>query len=815
MARKPNKVARVLVPLIAGLIGLAAAWAIFQGGRPQQPAGTAGQQQARQGQTEDPDAPAPADRELAEAPGGAEAEPVAPAPDRTDRAAQPGAEAGTDAEAGQTEAQPEAAEPDPADTGPGMGALPGEGDPQAGSEAGGETSTQAQEQRAEDQPARFFVQPVEPAPHTPIGGLDPDAGDKLAISFSDLGAGILSVELADFFETVKRQQHVTMQSELPGPGGTRLTPLAAYQVEIDGEWVTISAGPNGEPVWREVAPGAFEATVVDAAGEPVVRIERTYELHDGTHALTLRQRVVNLTEAPLTVAWRQVGPADLPADPGAYGGDKRRARFGYIAPDTPGVVISNDYLIERRKVVGSFARQTRLLEPLRQVWPDDRAMKQGYQLSWLGMTNRYFALAMYPAPAPPDVAAPPSLTLPEAQKGVQRVTLDRADKDAAIALLTTSAPKEAAPGGSASFDVGVFAGPLADADILLSPGAARVNLDGLVQYNFGGPCAFCTFGWITHALIWLLNMLHNYLVFDWSLAIILLVVVVRTILHPVTKWSQIRLTRFGKQMQEMAPKQKKIQEKYKDDPTKMREEMGKLWREEGVNPAGALGCLPMFLQTPVWIALYASLYFAVELRHEPAFFGVFQKLTGGEWTFMADLSRADALVPLPFSFDIPLMGTISSLNILPLLLGVVFFIHQKYMSPPPSATMTEEQLAQQRMIKIMMVVMFPIIMYNAPCGLSLYFIANSTLGIFESRYIRAHVTKLDLLPKKDRGPTFFQRLMEQADRRRQMMEQAQGRAAPRGRGGQGQPARPGQKPGQRIGQKPGQRPGQKPKRRGK
>ena len=51
----------------------------------------------------------------------------------------------------------------------------------------------------------------------------------------------------------------------------------------------------------------------------------------------------------------------------------------------------------------------------------------------------------------------------------------------------------------------------------------------------------------------------------------------------------------------------------------VREEMGKLWREEGINPTGALGCIPMFLQMPVWIAMYATLFFAIELRHQGAF----------------------------------------------------------------------------------------------------------------------------------------------------------------------------------------------------
>src|SRR5207247_577848 len=155
-----------------------------------------------------------------------------------------------------------------------------------------------------------------------------------------------------------------------------------------------------------------------------------------------------------------------------------------------------------------------------------------------------------------------------------------------------------------------YAGPLHRPWMDKDANVAATGLSGLVYYNFGGPCFWCTFSVLTSSLLWLLRLLATRVVFDWALAIIVLVVVVRTILHPLTKWSQIRMARFGKQMQAMGPKQKKVQEKYKDDPAKMREEMGKLWREEGISPAGFLGCLPGLAQSPVWFALSAMLHFA-------------------------------------------------------------------------------------------------------------------------------------------------------------------------------------------------------------
>jgi len=114
---------------------------------------------------------------------------------------------------------------------------------------------------------------------------------------------------------------------------------------------------------------------------------------------------------------------------------------------------------------------------------------------------------------------------------------------------------------------------------------------------------------------------------------------------------------------------------------------------------------------------------------------------------------------------------------------VVFFIQQKYLTPPTApGTLSPEQEQTQFMMKIMMVIMFPLFMYNAPSGLALYFLTNSTLSILESRYIRSHIDKYDLSnPKKGEGPGgpkgngFFARLMAKAEERKKQYEEMQKR----------------------------------------
>ncbi len=649
-----------------------------------------------------------------------------------------------------------------------------------------------------------------------LGSLD--AADTTAlIEFSPYGAGIRRMTLSRYFETARRKpgQQVVIQEELATEwtGGTPeapekerrvFTPFGAVRIEIEGRVVDL-AGREKSPgrdvrdvsVWRQTGAGSFECIVENAAGTEILRISRVFELVPGTHVLRLLQRVENQTDRTLRFHWWQFGPTDLRLkankDPKAlaYGGDKRRVRFGYLGspqidPTRQNVLTAAYETTERRVVVEAdrFALGST-------IWPRTRSVRAQHELVWYGLTDRYFTATVFPLI---DLSGGGGLNGPDKvfrnAATIYRILLNPAVTDARYAemVMQSRSDEIVVPGGrTASVDMGVYAGPLLTPELEKLPETRELNLGGLVVYNFGGWCGSCTFGWLTHLLLALLKFLHDWVLFDWALAIIVLVVVVRTMLHPVTRWSQIRMARFGKQIGDLGPKQKKLQERYKDDPKKLREEIGRLYREEGVNPAGMLGCLPALMQTPIWIALYAMLYFAFELRQEAAFFGLFQGVSGKRWWFLGDLAEPDGFIPFGVDIYIPLLsgllGPVSGLNLLPLILGVVFFVQQKYLTPPTSATLTPEQEQTQKIMKVMMVVMFPLFMYNAPSGLAIYFITNSSLGIAESKWIRSHMTKHDLLnvkkPVKQGGGGFLARLQAaMQERQRQLARRQQGKRKP-------------------------------------
>ncbi|MBS0198492.1 MAG: membrane protein insertase YidC [Planctomycetes bacterium] len=601
-----------------------------------------------------------------------------------------------------------------------------------------------------------------------VGGDTPKGLDRARVKFSPIGAGVSALTLADHFDTIKRETHYELQAEhkLAANSVQVLTPFAALAVEVTQagqapQIVGLSGSPDA-PVWRKMegAPaGTFEAFVVDASGAKVLRVERRFSLAAGSHDLKLTQRIENLSASPLTVRWYQTGPVDPPGDSGTYGGDKRQVRVGFLLPPdrdpTRAAVLAHSHDKARRDVLGQRVSQVAANGAAVSVygdlpvWPNAASTEGKHEMAWLAYTNRYFGVAIHPLFDLNSAGGRSLAWIGQAD----RVVLDAGSGNEIVGMRLTSNPLSlgaaGGAGSSADLSLGVYVGPLDRKQIRSEPLLAALHLDKMVVYNFGGPCGFCTFDAITGLLLFVLRSLHDYIFHDWALAIIFLVVCVRTCLHPLTKWTQIRMNRFSKQMAAIGPKQKLLQEKYKDDPAKMQQETAKLWREEGISPAGFLGCLPAFAQTPVWIALSAVLFFAVELRHQGAFYGVFQSVQQKGWLtwwFLGDLAEPDGFLHFGRAIaTLPILGPVTSINILPIVLGIVFFIQQKYLSPPPTTPMTPEQETQTKMMKWMTVLMFPIMMYNAPAGLALYFTVNSTLGILESKWIRAHMDKYGLL----------------------------------------------------------------------
>ena len=186
-----------------------------------------------------------------------------------------------------------------------------------------------------------------------------------------------------------------------------------------------------------------------------------------------------------------------------------------------------------------------------------------------------------------------------------------------------------------------------------------------------------------------------------------------------------------KRMSKLTPMMTEIKEKYKDDQERQSKELMKLYGEYGVNPLG--GCLPMFIQMPVFLAFYGMLWRAVELRHE-------------NFLWIADLSMPDTLFMIP-SLNIPF-------NLLPLLMAGTTFIQMSM--TPKSGDKT------QQMVFKFMPLFFLVICYNFASALALYWTTQNIFSIFQT-WLMNRLPEPELKKRKRKnGKSFMERMQEQA-----------------------------------------------------
>ncbi len=217
------------------------------------------------------------------------------------------------------------------------------------------------------------------------------------------------------------------------------------------------------------------------------------------------------------------------------------------------------------------------------------------------------------------------------------------------------------------------------------------------------------FYWFEKPLFYMLDWLFK-LVGNFGFAIILMTFVVRGIMFPIAQKQFASMA----QMRAVQPKMKKIQEKFKDDKQKQQQEIMKLYKDEKVNPLA--GCLPIFLQIPIFFALYKVLMLSIEMRHQP--FALWIK----------DLSAPDPLTPVNLfgllPFDPPVFLAV---GILPILMGVTMHL-QFELNPAPMDDM-------QKQIFSIMPWILVFIMAPFAAGLQLYWTVSNILTIAQQKWL--------------------------------------------------------------------------------
>ncbi|MFQ5490553.1 MAG: YidC/Oxa1 family insertase periplasmic-domain containing protein [Phycisphaerae bacterium] len=571
---------------------------------------------------------------------------------------------------------------------------------------------------------------------------------RMAVELSNVGASLRRATLSDFAEHARKPERYRLLHEIESADGGLAGSMVLEQITLDdGLEVDLSKTVwSGQVERTESAEKVkFTTDVVDDSGQAVLGLAVTYTLpvqpaDARRYDLDMSLSVTNRDDKPHRVIARIRGPVGLQRND--IRADDRAVT---VAKKSEGVLgqVSKAFRQQAGKPSWEFA---------------DDGGKSPYW--WAAAGNKFFTCAMTPLSS--DGRESPGYLA-----SIQSVDLDeQAETADDVTFKVVTRPETLASGASVTYPFACYLGPL-DREGFASqtnPDYQRRQYLLLITRSY----SFCTFGWLTELMIVLMNGMVHIPPHNYGVAIIVLVLVVRLGLHPLTKKGQVNMMKMQKQMGKLAPKMEEIKKKYANDRARMNQEVQKLYQTEGVNPAGQmLTCLPMFLQMPIWVALWTSLNNNIGMRHEPF------------CLWIRDLTAPDALIELGSSFHVPLLGNmigpITSLNILPILWAISMYAQQKLMPKPPKpagqSSAQSDQAAQMQKMMPLMSVMFALILYNAPSGLTLYIMASTVFGTLEQVRIRQHIRELEeqgggagadaKKPKGPRGPLWLQRIKGQ------------------------------------------------------
>ena len=409
---------------------------------------------------------------------------------------------------------------------------------------------------------------------------------------------------------------------------------AGFVAERPGAQVTLPRGAD-----RVSVPFVWR-------GPDGVTIRRTYTLRRNDYAIDVRDEVVNAGNAP----WQGYVYRQLVRVPPVV-------KSGFTHPESysfhGAAWYSSADRLEKRKFP-DFA--------------EDGALDKQVTGGWVAMLQHHFFSAWIPGANDRSTF---SLATTPGVGGTQYV------------IREVGPGVSVAPGARASTDARLWVGPK------LVSGIQAQKVPGLER-----AIDFSSYGWlawIAELLFAVLSWLHG-IFGNWGWAIVGLVLIVKALLFPLSAAQY----KSAAKMRKFQPRVAQLKERYGDDKQKFQMALMELYKKEKINPVG--GCLPVFLQMPIFLALYWTLLEAVELRHAP-WIGWIQNLTA----------------PDPYF-------------ILPVLNIAVMWLTQK-LTP-----MVGMDPMQQRMMQLMPLV-FGVMMIFFPAGLVLYWVTNGTLGLAQQWYM--------------------------------------------------------------------------------
>ncbi len=315
-------------------------------------------------------------------------------------------------------------------------------------------------------------------------------------------------------------------------------------------------------------------------------------------------------------------------------------------------------------------------------------------VDWMSLSGKYFAFVL----------------MPDEDVAISSVSAEQATFDEGISQKNIMHFSRDNDGTLINDIYSFYAGPKASKylDIYNRMGE---NIYGLNESSLNKVIDGNWLSWLEAILNWILQFFNRF-VNNYGISIILLTILVKLLLQPISKKGMDSTAKMGA----LTPKIEEIKQKFPDNPEAQNAAMAKLYKEEGINPMGS--CLPMLIQFPIFIALYGLLNTNFDLRGSMFIPG-----------WINDLSIPDTIFTLPFS--IPLLG--ADVHLLPVLYVISMILSMKITQS--SSTAASSQAGMMAFMTYGMPIMFFFIMYNAPSGLLLYWSTVNVISIGQQIFV--------------------------------------------------------------------------------
>lgn len=394
-----------------------------------------------------------------------------------------------------------------------------------------------------------------------------------------------------------------------------------------------------------------------------------------------------------------------------YASSDSDARISYTLRTSPaiGPYFDKSDRYESRELIvhnGTKAKRIRLSD--RQYKKYDKP-----STTWLGMGGKYFC----------------ELVVPESAGVIQNIYYSTKKENTAVSNSQAYIERKAIGSEDINDAYYIYVGPRSEKE-LKKYSSASTNGWNFEGYKLKDALHTSTIlGWLEIAFKWMLQMI-NKLVKNWGVSIIIMTILIRLVLFPLTYKSSMGTLK----MQEIQPKVQAIQNKYKDNPQKLQEETAKLYQESGYNPMS--GCLPMIFQMMALLAMFNLFNNYFEFRGASFVPG-----------WIDDLSIGDSV--WSWNKEIPVISGITGncIRILPIIYLVSQLFYGK-ITQMGGAAAGQSQM-NMKLMTYGLPVFFSFMFYNAPSGLILFWTISNLLQMGQQIIINKVVAK----KKAEKGNT--------------------------------------------------------------